>query len=158
MHVTGNPATRRLWLLTPFCACVCHGSSSLCEKANSWSKSLHEFFPRTDAELVYLQWRIQGGFESFDRTPLSAQDSTISLCTMGNSRLDRTPLPQKKNILTYECFWVISVPSNATDDLEHSVFDRKWARALRAFIVKEPPFIESWIRFWLAATNASSVL
>ena len=68
-----------------------------------------------------LQWRIQGRFVGFERTPLLAQVTSVSLCTMN---------PNSKESLTVAHlgeFLVDHLPSNATDDFEHAVCDRKWA-------------------------------
>ena len=55
----------------------------------------------SDTLRIELQWRIQGGFVGLERTPLLAQVTSVSLCTMRNSRLERTPyLTNSKKILT----------------------------------------------------------
>ena len=60
--------------------------------------------------------------------------------------------------LTYECFERI-LSSNTTSNLEHAIFDRKWAwsmkmdvafknitRALRTLFNSDTPFLQTWIR------------
>ena len=85
----------------------------------------------------HYQWRIQGGIPGSHGSPLSAQLSSRSVCTMKNFSLDGSPhLMNSKIILTIAHLLV---------DREWVWSSRKWAwhqtfaRALRAFFILGTP-------------------
>ena len=121
------------------------------DRQNSLLQPHYTEIPRSAQATASLADPEGGELEGFNRTPLLA---SISLYTMGNFRLDWTP--QKYSDCSsptsiFERFLVDYLPSNVTDDLEHlkkmGTVNAKVGvtSKFRAFIVKERPFIDSWI-------------